>query len=149
QLLVAAAAPATAPLVVRGALVWLGRLGPTSPWEASLDEIVVAAAGSLEGGWRSAAADRPAVRAVHPLEDPRAVSPPWPAGAPFPDPSTPAGIAARLNWLDYGAGAGEDGWTPALRSALSRWQIHAGLEPTGSPDPDTIERLTEATPDAP
>jgi peptidoglycan hydrolase-like protein with peptidoglycan-binding domain len=50
-------------------------------------------------------------------------------------------MQARLNFFGYGAGPVTGEWSPLTRRALARWQIRAGLEPTGELDDDTVDRL--------
>lgn len=54
-----------------------------------------------------------------------------------------SGIQARLDSLGYGTG-GERELGPATRQALALFQEEQGLEPTGEPDPGTLDKLRTA-----
>jgi hypothetical protein len=119
-----------------------------------VDDILVAAFPRLTGAYREAAADRDDVRRVLGITTPILVGPPdpswlWPSGKPFPPADTIAGVQARLNYLEIGAGLVDGEWSDRTRRAFARWQVLSGLEPTGEVDYETPWEITFRTPDAP
>jgi len=118
------------------------------------DDILVAAFPKLTGAYREAAADRDGVRRQLGIAEPISVGPPdpawqWPSGKPFPSADTVAGVQARLNYLDLGAGPVDGEWTDLTRRAFARWEVLHGFEPTGELDDRTTDELALMTPEAP
>ena len=121
------------------------------------DRILAAAFPRLEVAIRDAAADRPGVRTIVRLEpnvgyvsvpkpDPTWL---WPVGVPFPPVDSVAGIQARLNYLDLGAGPPTGMWNDATARAFVRFQVLNALEPSGEQDFESAERLALLTPESP
>jgi hypothetical protein len=118
------------------------------------DGVLIAAFPTLTGVLREATADRAGVRRCLGISEPISVQPPeptwlWPSGKPFPEADTIAGVQARLNYLDLGAGPINGEWTDLTRRAFTRWQVLNGFEPTGELDADTPHELALMTPEAP
>jgi hypothetical protein len=121
-----------------------------------IDEVVAAAFPQLSGPLFDAAADRVGVREIVGIAEGvgyKSVRAPetrwlWPKGKPFPPFDTVAGVQARLNYLDLGAGPVTGEWTEQTRLAFTRWQVLNGFVPSGELD-DDAEYLAFKTPDAP
>jgi hypothetical protein len=93
-----------------------------------VDEILAAAFPRLTGAYREAAADREGVRRMLGISEPLSIKPPepawlWPSGKPYPPVDTIAGVQARLNYLELGAGPVDGEWTDLTRRALVRWEV--------------------------
>lgn len=122
-----------------------------------VDEVLAVAFPDLTGPLRDAAADRAGVRRRVGITEGAGyapVSPPdpawrWPVAKPFPSVETTAGVQARLNYLELGAGPIDGEWSELTRRAFARWQVLNGFEPSGDADLDAIEFLELTTPDAP
>ncbi len=127
-------------------------------------EILARAYPRLTSPWRDAAADQPGVRRILRITEgegydstpaPQAAWQ-WPAGEPFPAPSTVEGVQSRLNYLGFGCGPVNGKWNESTRRAFVRWQISMACEPRDfdpisdpyDPDSDLLVGLLDgATPD--